>query len=360
MATKPHPPNRARATPPPEAPPLPTLRPRRVSLRPKEVRRSARGKAYPGGIVADRMPDAAPFPAQLAPLGSVGALGTVGPPGPRLRTADGINRTVLVASDIVQGPIIPLPINASNGGGALATGVPVHLIFWGAAWNQAATIPSAGTVAGAVQSILRGPWMSGLRQYGVRRCSLGSAIILTNPGPPASYKDSDVMDIVWALIDDGKFPEPDEPGGRNIYVVFMPPGTTYGPGGIRGKHVVASDYDFPADYDNAWVAFVVTNTLDQITSTFCHELAETCTDPESDAWTVTGNQEIGDVCNFVDARVGGILLESYWSVEDNACLIPTAYSVRRALKWSGNTLGGKGLRSVRSPIPSLNQLVVAL
>lgn len=136
--------------------------------------------------------------------------------------------------------------------------------------------------------------------------------------------------------------------------------TTYGPGGIRGKHLVASDFDFPADVDNAWVAFVLTNTLDQITSTFCHELAETCTDPESDAWTVTGNQEIGDVCNFVDGKVDGINYESYWSAADNACLLPTAYSVRRALRWSGHTLNGRGLISIQGPIASLNKFVVAL
>jgi hypothetical protein len=125
--------------------------------------------------------------------------------------------------------------------------------------------------------------------------------MVSRPAPPATYNDDEVKDLVWALIDDDRFPEPAEPGGRNLYTVFMPPGTTYGPGGIRGKHLVASDLDLPADVDYAWVAFVCSNpSIDQLTSTFCHELAEMCTDPESDAWTVTGNQEIGDVCNGVD------------------------------------------------------------
>ena len=186
-------------------------------------------------------------------------------------------------------------------------------------------------------------------------------MVVTSPGPPSTYNDGNIEDLTWALIDDSKFPEPDEPGGRILYMVFMPPGTTYGPGGIRGKHVVASNFDFPADTDNAWVGFVVaSNLLSTILSTFTHELAEMCTDPESDAWTVTGNQEIGDVCNAVDGTLNGVNVESYWSGTDNACLIPTAYSLRRALFWSGHVLGGKGVTSIQKPIPSLNKFVVEL
>jgi hypothetical protein len=306
---------------------------RQVSLAPgKAIRRRVKGRDFPGGIVADA-PD--------------------GPPD--------VQPHEVLTADLLFPPIVPLPINVSNGGGAIGTGLPVQLIFWGGAWNQPATSPSAGAILASVQTILRGPWMSGLRQYGVRRCNLRGAMVVTGPTAPGTYNDNDIKDLIWALIDDNKFPEPDDSGGRIIYMVFMPPGTTYGPGGIRGKHLVASDFDFPADNDHAWVGFVVFNAaIGQITSTFCHELAETCTDPESDAWTVTGNQEIGDVCNFVDQTVNGILYESYWSATDNACLLPTAYSVRRALKWSGHVLGGKGLTSVQKPIPSLNALVVSL
>jgi hypothetical protein len=309
---------------------------RQVSLNPRKgIRSRAKGTPLRGGIVAD-VPGGLP----------------------------GVTPAAVLAADLLFPPIQPLPINVSNGGGAIGTGLPVQLIFWGSAWNQSATSPSAGAILGSIQTILRGPWMAGLRQYGVRRCNLRGAIVVTGPAPPGGFGDSDVEDMVWALIDDNKFPEPDEPGGRIIYMVFMPPGTTYTdptpPGGIRGKHLDSTDFDPPFDRDHAWIGFVLTNTIDQITATFCHELAETCTDPESDAWTVTGNQEIGDVCNGVDPSIGGIVYEAYWSGTDNSCLLPTAYSVRRALKWSGHVLGGKGLSSVQKPIPSLNALVVAL
>ncbi|HLY90325.1 MAG TPA: hypothetical protein VKQ27_15190 [Acetobacteraceae bacterium] len=297
----------------------------------KPVRRRANPRSFGAGIVAEP-------PLDLHIQGA-----------PRIQTAD-----------TIFPPTQPPPIGVSNGGGAIGTGLPVQLIFWGGAWNQPATNPSVATIVAAARSILGGPYMAGLRQYGIRRCGFGGSSVVTSPGPPATYQDDDIRDLVWRLIDSGQFPEPDDSGGRIIYMVFMPPGTTYGPGGIRGKHLVASDFDFPADIDHAWAGFVLFNGLTTILSTFTHELVEMCTDPESDAWHVTGNQEIGDVCNAVDGPLNGVNVQSYWSAEDNACLIPTAYSVRRALKWSGHVLGGKGLTSIQKPIPSLNKLIVNL
>jgi hypothetical protein len=106
------------------------------------------------------------------------------------------------------------------------------------------------------------------------------------------------------------------------------------------------------------------NTLNQMTSTFCHELAEMSTDPEGDAWTVNGQpgglNEIGDVCNLLDGQLNGVQVESYWSVFDNACIIPTSFSVRRALASTGKKLNGDGLRSLQSPMPSLSKFISSL
>ena len=305
---------------------------RQVSISTGTPRKKRTFRPYPGGIVAE--PTERP----------------VSGPVPAVQNAD-----------LIFPPIFPPPITIENRGGAIGTGIPVQLIFWGSAWNQPSTSPGVTAIVGAVQSILSGPWFSGLRQYGIRRCNFGGSMVVTAPGPPGTYKDDDIQNLIWDLIDGNTFPEPDEPGGRNLYMVFMPPGTIYGPGGIRGKHLVASDTDLPADVDHAWVGFVVASTsLSAITSAFSHELAEMCTDPESDAWVVSGNQEIGDVCNIVDGQLNGVNVESYWSAADNACLIPTAYSVRRMLLWSGRSLGANGLRSLQNPIPSLNALILAL
>jgi hypothetical protein len=276
-------------------------------------------------------------------------------------------KTDMVGLDLTFSPIVAGPISLTNNGGSIATGAPVQLIFWGSVWNQEATSPSAGQIVTAVQNVLAGPYMSALRQYGIKRSPLGGATVVTTPGPPYppdTFSGGDIQDLIWTLIDDDKFPEPDEGGGGNLYFVIMPPNTQYGPGGARGAHSVASDYDFPGGTTNAWVAWIGNNNIGQMTSTLCHELAEICTDPEGDGWTVDGQSrptnEIGDICNLIDAPLDGVLVEAYWSQFDNVCLIPTSFSVRRTLKWAGITLGGKGLRSLQSPMPSLKNLLASL
>ena len=111
----------------------------------KTIRRKKKLRSFPGGIVADLSADFRP-PAPLA----------------------------VQTTDLLFPPNVPRPIAVSNGGGAIGTNLPVQLIFWGSAWNQPSTTPSAGTILGSVQTILGGPWMSGLRQYGIRRCNFAN------------------------------------------------------------------------------------------------------------------------------------------------------------------------------------------
>jgi hypothetical protein len=230
----------------------------------------------------------------------------------------------------------------SNGHGAIASGVPVQLIFWGAGWNLPTTSPSAGQIVTAVQSILAGPFMSGLVQYGVDRSPYRGAIIVSAPAPallPHTFSQSDVEGLVNTLIGDGRFPEPDEDGGRIIYMVIMPPNSNYeGDASIVGAHGVFSSGSI-TDVDHAWFAWIGNHNIDIMTRTVGHELAETCTDPEGDGWTVDGQpdglNEIGDICNKSFQKLNGVMLEAYWSKVDGACLLPTAYSVKRFMLSKG-------------------------
>lgn len=257
----------------------------------------------------------------------------------------------------------------TNHGGAIATGDSVQLLFWGSVW-ETSSLSLFNSLTAGVQSILAGPYMSGLRQYGIKRCPFGGALVVTAPNPPlapSTFTDDTIHSVVQSLIDGGTFPEPDEPGGRNLYFVIMPPNTQYSPPpGLppaRGAHSSFSS-GTAIDPDNVWVAWIGNNTLSQMTSTFCHELAEMCTDPESDAWRIDGAKpgcdEIADICNLQDGPLNGVTVESYWSIFDGACLIPTAWSVRRTLAGAGKKLDGKGLRSLQNPIGSLNQFIANL
>ena len=82
-------------------------------------------------------------------------------------------------------------------------------------------------VARAVQAIVASPYLSEMDQYGFRQIEgIGFGLVTSNP-PAGAYTDSDVKDMVWGLIDGGHFPEPDDPGGRIIYMVLPHAGTAY-------------------------------------------------------------------------------------------------------------------------------------
>lgn len=272
-----------------------------------------------------------------------------------------------VGLDLTFDPIISRPIKLTNNGGATVSAAPVQLIFWGSDWDKATATPSVDQIVRAVLDILAGPYMSALRQYGIKCSSFGGAFVVTSPPPPFlphTFDDGDVNDLIWELIDEGHFPEPDESGGRNLYFVMMPAFTQYGPGGAAGAHGIAWDYDLLFDYDKAYVAWIGHYGLGTMTSVFTHELAEMCTDPEGDGWTVSGQpidtSEIGDICNNINRKLNNVLVESYWSRIDNACLIPTSFSVRRTLQWANITLNGSGLRSLQASIPSLKAFLCSL
>lgn len=218
--------------------------------------------------------------------------------------------------------------NVTNHGGAIAPGVPVQIIYWGSVWVNGANSSFSTQFTNAAQLLFNGPYYSALRQYGVgqRPFMRGPALYVISPDPPSSFNDGDVGDLIWNMIDQGIFPEPDDSGGRNLYAAIMPPGTSYAPGGALGAHISPGDYDFPFDFDTAWAAWIGKSDLNTMTRAFGHEVAEAMTDPEGDAWYDDGNgNEIGDICNARRGYVNGVYVEGYWSNGANACVIRQDY-----------------------------------
>jgi hypothetical protein len=222
----------------------------------------------------------------------------------------------------------PASTTTSSGGGTVISNVSLQLLFWGSAWNSSPS-PSIGQVIHAVNSILHGPYMSGLAQYGVSGGNLSGAWIVTGREPNNPFSTDDVHGIISDLIDQGSFPEPDDPGGRNLYMFVLPANVHSTDTKHTGLHTYDTDYDFPFDVDKAWFGWVTHNgTLDSLTPIFSHELVEACTDPEGDGIQVNPRNdsdwnEIGDVC-CSNARVNGVLVQSYWSDQDLACIVPIA------------------------------------
>jgi hypothetical protein len=161
----------------------------------------------------------------------------------------------------------------------------MQIIYWGSVWVNGANSSFSTQFTNAAQLLFNGPYYSALRQYGVgqRPFMRGPGLYVISPDPPSSFNDGDVGDLVWNMIDQGIFPEPDDSGGRNLYAVIMPPGTSYAPGGALGAHISPGDYDFPFDFDTAWAAWIGKSDLNTMTRAFGHEVAEAMTDPEGDA-----------------------------------------------------------------------------
>jgi hypothetical protein len=230
------------------------------------------------------------------------------------------------------GPVIPV--------------VKVYLVFWGTAWLATPRpVPYSADIINAVSSILNSPYLSKVDQYDNRlhyghpsqRGSLaGTTIVSTVVGPSASQSPADppnpfqntaVTGLVTNLIANRTLPSPDDEPNA-LYVVVMPKGVS-STTGFGGYHYTSS---IPGNSNQAHIAWVTNSgTLSAVTTIFSHELVESVTDPEGTAVTGvpgTCNQsgwcEIGDICNTTGV-VNGVVVQSYWSDEDQACVVPTTF-----------------------------------
>jgi hypothetical protein len=233
--------------------------------------------------------------------------------------------TTAIGQYFVDGDAISSDSISDAGAGSISS-ADLELLFWGNQW-QTATGPSANDIIAAVQQLLASPYLSALSQYGFSNIRLRGSTIVLNPAPPAPrYSADDVRDMVWALIDDNVFPEPDDDGGRIFYMVFAPNGTLYADTSARGAHSTAHDTDL-FDGDDAWIGWSNNGDLDFIINVFTHELVEGITDPGPDrGWimnrSINGGIEVGDACNKTADRLDGLLIQAYWSEIDKACVIP--------------------------------------
>jgi hypothetical protein len=205
-------------------------------------------------------------------------------------------------------------------------------------------VPYSADIINAVSTILYSPYLSKVDQYDVRlhyghpsrRGKLGGTTIVSSPvgssgsqspaDPPNPFQDSNVATLVTNLIATRTLPSPDEEPSA-LYVVIMPKNVSNVT--FAGEHFTRS---IPGNVNQAHIAWVTNNgTLSSVTTIFSHELVESVTDPEGTAVTgvpgtcsQNGWCEIGDICNTTGV-VNGVVVQSYWSDEDQACVVPTSY-----------------------------------
>jgi hypothetical protein len=236
-----------------------------------------------------------------------------------------------------------------DGGGSRIVDGKVVLVFWGDAWTHGAVDPQP--YIAACRSILTGPYLDAVDQYGAGPVSYETAVFVsgiathqidTDEGRRRVFagKDSDHM-LQTRLVGAGApFASAADPAER-LYVVLIPPGID-----IAGNYTL----DAPSGKwrrtgnDGGWhgalrirgrrtpVAHITTGSIDRSTDIFSHELVEAVTNSwvrphaiqlADDGGHATELEEVADVCGAFASRLSGVLVTSYWSARDDRCIVPT-------------------------------------
>jgi hypothetical protein len=231
--------------------------------------------------------------------------------------------------------------STTDGGGKVLTDVEVILIFWGSFWTTTpAPTPSSDTYKQAIEGIVTGPYMSGLRQYrGVGQGTVIYSEVYTGSDPSDLYTDSDVVTLITDRLNNNSSMPAPATGHNRFYAVIAPKGIRNSNTQFAGQHQ-SFTYNGAKGY-YAWVDNTGSLTgHDCTTKVFSHEFVEACTNPDVDTsndgilvdgkdsggHTIT-NDEIGDTCNdqFFTLDMNGVQcsVQAYWSKADNICLLPT-------------------------------------
>lgn len=232
----------------------------------------------------------------------------------------------------------------------------IVLIFWedgtsGNVWSQNynSPNPSYGQWVGGVMSIVNGPYYGAVQQYGsnggqLSRPRLSAYAPIYHGDPPSGGTTSNfsftttVKSIIEDSIQRGLVPAVPSPWDGMEYVVIAPPGTSASDCAGTGCNLTDS-------YNGATYGKVIIQAnLNQPWPTFSHETVEGIAVLQGAKITgCTGGNGIADVCCSLNSSYqyteDGLPLASYWSVADNACVVPDSWgqlyvSAGQGYSWS--------------------------
>jgi hypothetical protein len=237
-------------------------------------------------------------------------------------------RTLQVETFNHQGDAVP-PQTIVKGTGPFLDIVKLNLVFWGNEWVNAGSPVSQITVQTAISSICSGAYMERAYQYAnFGAVEIQDVINVTTPTPVA-FTEGNVQQVIINALNSNLLRTPnDNSSYEQLYVVIMPTGSSSTTAGRNGFHSFFNWLNLNTNNnETVYYAWAQNNgTLNGITNIFSHELVESFTDPRgtyiqiAPSSTVNWN-EIGDICSS-SAFIDGVLVQSYWSQGDNACVIP--------------------------------------
>lgn len=225
-------------------------------------------------------------------------------------------------------------------GGPKWSSAVCHFIFSGSTWNTITSPFSRQNVIDMINAMFGSKYFDYLLQYDIYRPTLGKIITNTTTTIPNHFEDTDLTDTIKDSISRGNLPGPSA-AAHHLYMVIIRPGIvpsdTPAPSGYHYSSLPSS---VPVGIDPISLAYVagmgLTNSgFDGLTDTISHEVVEMITDPITNTGynALRGNDskipepgynELSDICdNESNDRIGGFLVEPYYSDADGACVAPT-------------------------------------
>ncbi len=250
---------------------------------------------------------------------------------------------------------------------------PVNLIFAGSYWTTPQGQQDASATVNAAKSLLSGPYLSGLTQYGSDgKATFGQSwtdAAFTSTPDNATFNSDLQQYLQGTITSHNVLPGAHTAQTAPIYVVIVDPhqsgGNTAVGWNVWGTYYQwMGDIKMPVNMHMIWVWPGLQSGkvwMDYNTTTLSHELAETMSDPDPNGITVQvpnavpggGYQgQIADGEAEMSAygysyRLGGVLVQAYWSAKDQAFIVPDvtygssgAQSFFADPVWDGSTFMG--------------------
>jgi hypothetical protein len=258
-------------------------------------------------------------------------------------------------------PINPDPgVHVDYHGGPVLTNVQVQSVFYGDTWaDGGSNAQTANELNNFLSLIVQSSYMDTLSQYYQQDQNgnvtnvgygqfMGSTVV--NAGSPDFVSADDVANELINDINNGTLPSLDD--SQNFYVVFLPPGAGTDTG-FAGFHTsVVNPGSTPDNPTTSVIHYAIIQTpdatdadlpgsLNSITGTVGHELAEAITDPEGSGWFGASgyDAEVGDLAGNSNGLFGGYLIQAVWSNADSDAVLPDGAQWLIYTDQQGNTTG---------------------
>src|SRR5690348_4970414 len=269
-----------------------------------------------------------------------------GPIGMETRRLEYLGWAILVALILVfslGGSAIASASNLASGGGPVESKPHVYAIFWGSEWNLNSNSRERGRLESTFKDISGSSWAGTMTQYWApagegpnketvytyvgKDLTLNSYVDTEHGAAPSKVSTASIeAEIVAAIGHNAGAGWPQAPSVNDQFVVFVPPGTTYGeiePAcGWHSKGFGAAVGYFPFAFVGWFSPSDPTRECNR-PYVAAHEYAETVTDPYLTGWRAgSEDREIADLCEEATAvtLAPEIVVPKLWDNQKNSCV----------------------------------------